>query len=347
VISYRKTPQLRLKRSSSPEPPYWQATAIAPYGGRRSVPIAIDFLDLRASATEKLEVTVCEQVTDELRRLSSKQLLPEPLLIEATEFAELVFHAGEEALRFAGTQHQAALHLVSTRGMLPSKTPAGATVVIATWPLESERIEELFAGAAAQELQWGAAVPVIFPVTTNLASLAELASLARQYGARFLASLPIDSDPTARQSLAQSLTLGEDDETWDLLFHSDLEPLQVATERHIAALADEHGMQDFIVPPRWDEKSNWNAAVVLTLAAARMLAMGTDVELAGTLARSARRVAELEKPLARIAEAASLSIIESLDEVSVNILTEWLVSGRSSFAETINREWRLRRDAGM
>jgi len=343
VISYRKTSQLRVKRSSSPEPPYWQATAIAPYGGRRALPIAIDFLDLRASAAEKLEVTVCEQVTEELERLSSRQLLPEPLLIEATELAEVDHHAGEEALRFAGQHDQAALYLVSTNGMPPATMPAGATVVVATWPLELERIEALFAGAAAQQLRWGAAVPVIFPVTTNLAALNDLARLAKEYGASFLASLPIESDPTARQALAKSLTLGEDDETWDLLFHSNLELLQIATERHIAALAEEQGLVDFIVPPRWEEKSNWNAAIVLTLTATRMLAMGLEVELAGTLARSARRVAELEKPLARIADAASLSIVDSLDEVSIDILTEWLQTGRSAFAKKMNREWRLRR----
>jgi hypothetical protein len=106
-------------------------------------------------------------------------------------------------------------------------------------------------------------------------------------------------------------------------------------------------MNDFAVPPYWERKSNWNAAVLLTLTATRMIAMERDVELAGVIARSARAVAELDKPIERIAEAASLSIVESLDEASVDILTEWLESGRAAFVERINKEWRLRRDAGV
>jgi hypothetical protein len=106
-------------------------------------------------------------------------------------------------------------------------------------------------------------------------------------------------------------------------------------------------MADFIAPPRWEERTNWNAAVLLTLTATRMLAMASDIELAGTIARSARLVASLEKPLERIAEAASLGIVEGLDEASADILSDWLAGARSPFVERVNREWRLRRDAGM
>ena len=48
MILYRKTPQLRVRRAAAPEPPYWAATTIAPYGSRRAVPLTIDYLDLRA-----------------------------------------------------------------------------------------------------------------------------------------------------------------------------------------------------------------------------------------------------------------------------------------------------------
>ncbi len=82
------------------------------------------------------------------------------------------------------------------------------------------------------------------------------------------------------------------------------------------------------------------------MTATRMLAMEHEIDLAAILARSARVVAELEKPLARIAEAASLSIVEALDEVSVDVLTEWLERGRSSFVDRVNARWRLRRDVG-
>lgn len=343
MIVYRKGGHARLRRWSAPEPPFWCATAVAPYGSRRGAPIAIDYLDLRASFAERLEVTVAEGVRDELERTRAVQ---PPVLIEATEFAERVFGRGEEALAFCRERGLAALHLVSTRSAIPSAA-ADAVVAIAAWPLEADRLEELFFIAGERGLRWGVAIPVIFPVTTTLGALTELADLAQRHGAAFFAAIAVDVDPTAKQAIAQSLSLEGEDETYAMLFHAPLEPVHLATERHIAALAEERGMADFIVPPRWDEHSNWNAAALLTLTASRMLALDADPELATTLARAARVVAELDKPIARIAEAASLSIVEALDEVSVDVLTEWLASGESSFVERVNREWRLRRDAGM
>jgi hypothetical protein len=339
LILYRKASQLRIKRATAPEPPYWYATAIAPYGPRRGAPVAIDYLDLRASFVERLEVGVAEHVAEEIERHLTR--LQAPVLVEASEFAETVFRRGDEALRACAAAGIAAMQLVSTRGALPE---VDADVVVAAWPLHFETLESLFAEAKRRGLRWGAAVPVIFPVTTNLEALGQITEAARSAGAHFLASLSVQLDPTAKQAIAQSLTLSGDDETYTMLFHADLDPLHTATERHIAALATEAGMADFVVPPRWEERTNWNAAILLTLTASRMLAMEHEVELAGTMARSARVVAELDKPLTRIAEAASLSIVEALDEASVDILTEWLETGRSSFAERINARWRLRRD---
>ena len=300
MILYRKTPQLRIRRAAAPEPPYWAATTIAPYGSRRSTPIAIDYLDLRATAAEKLEVTVCERVDLPPR-------IEPPVLIDATGDAETEFGRGAE---IASAIPDA---ILLTSGEIPHtiRTPTGV------------------------------AIPVMHPLTTDLATLHDIARQAKASGATFLASFTIDLDATAKNVLAT------DDETYEMLFHADLDPIHTATERHIAALAAEHGMADFIIPPRWEERSNWNAAIALTLAASRMIAMEHDLELAGTLARSARIVAELDKPLARIAEAASLSIVEALDEASVDILTEWVESGRAAFLERIDEMWRLRRDHGV
>jgi hypothetical protein len=339
LILYRKAAQLRFKRSPAPEPPYWYATAISPYGPRRAAPVAIDYLDLRASCPDRMEVNVAEQVGEEIER-SAARLQP-PVLVEATEFAEVVFRRGEAALRSCAEAGVPAMQLISTRGALPD---VDADVAIAAWPLDFDRLEALFEEANRRRLRWGVVVPVIFPVTTNLAALGQLATAAQRFGARFLAALSIAVDPTAKQAIAQSLALSGDDETYAMLFHADLDPLHTSTERHLAALAEEGGMADFVVPPQWEEKTNWNAAVLLTLTATRMIAMEHEVELAGTVARSARVVAELDKPLTRIAAAASLSIVEALDEVSVDMLTDWLERGRSAFAERINARWRLRRD---
>ncbi len=345
MILYRKTPQLRIKGVAVPEPPFWFASAIVPYTARRGAPVAIDYIDRRASAADRLEVVVCNTVRDELER--SRMRIDEPVFIDANDHAEFVFRRGEEALQFCGAEGLAALELVSTTGVLPSRVPPDSAVAIAAWPLDFEGLERFFSDAREQQIRWGVAIPVLYPVTTDLASLSKLVELAEEYDASFFAAVPVEADATARQAIAQSLGLEADDESYTMLFHADLEPIHVATERHIAALATSSGMDDFITPPRWERKTNWNAAVLLTLTATRMIAMEHEIELAGRLARSARAVACLEKPIERIAEAAPLSIVQALDDASVDILTDWLGSGRSSFVDRIDRHWRLRRDAGM
>jgi hypothetical protein len=341
VILYRKGGPLRVRRFSAPEPPYWCATTVAPYGARRAAPVAIDYLALRATGvTDKLEVAVCEDVRDELDRTRA---LTEPVLIEASESAELIFRRGQAGLEFCDAQLLASIHLVSTRGGVPSRAYEDSVVVIAAWPLELPRLEEMFGDAQEHGLRWGVAVPVLFPVTTELAPLTALADAAKAHGASFLAAMTVELEPTAKQALAQSLNLDADDDRYAMLFHGTLDPMHLATERHLAALADERGMADFIVPPRWDQRSNWNAAVLLTLAASRMIAMELDLDLAGAIAKSARIIAELDKPLVRIAESASLSIIGGLDETSVEALTSWIADGSAAFLDFVNEQWRMRR----
>ena len=308
MILYRKVPQLRVRRSPAPEPPFWAATSIAPYGARRATPVAIDYLSLRATGAEKLEVTVCEDVRDELERARN---LHAPVLIDAAGNAEEVFRRGAEALAWCTEQGLDAQLLTSS----------GSVVRVGG----------------------GVAVPVIFPATTDLALLETLADEAQRDGATFFAAIPIEVEPTAKQALAQSMQLTGDDDRYAMLFHADVAPIHLATERHIAALAHERGMADFVLPPRWDARTNWNASVLLTLTASRMIAMELDLDLAGTIARSARTVAELDKPLTRIAESANLSIIAALDDTSVEMLTEWLATGSASFGEYVDEQWRLRR----
>lgn len=326
MILYRKAPQMRIHRSAAPEPPYWAATTIAPYSARRASPVAIDYVELHVTGAQRLECHVAENPAANPQR--------GPVLVDSAEWTEVIYRRGEETARQTADAMQLVTHSV----------PEGeGSLIVSAWPLEMRRLEQLFESVRGR--RWGIAVPVIFPVTTELAMLSYLATAAQRYGATFLAALPVDLDATARKAIAQSLTL--DDDTYDMLFHADLEPVSIATERHIAALAFEGGIADFIIPPRWEEKSNWNAAVVLTLAATRMIAMKHDVELASRMARSARVIAQLDKPIARIAAAASLSIIEGLDEISVDVLTDWLETGRSAFAAHIDKQWRLRRDSGM
>jgi len=322
VILYKKAPSLRIVRASVPEPPFWAATTIAPYSARRGAPVAIDYLALTASAPKRMEVEVCE----DLERGGWRRIV-DPILIDASESAEVVYRRGDDALQLV----DAAMFLTSSRGALPAGD--NASVVIAAWPLDFVRLKRLFDEARARTLTWGVAVPVMYPVTTAADALERLAEAAE--GALFFAALPIETDATARKALA------DDPETYELLFHGDVDALHVTAERRIAGLAAEIGADDFIVPPRWEQRSNWNGAALLTLAATRMLAMKHDVETASRIARSARVVAQLDKPLARVAAAAHLSIVESLDEISVDALTEWLETGKSTFVDHINKQWRL------
>lgn len=340
MILYRKVGPPRVRRYAAPEPPFWCATALAPYSARRATPVAIDYTTLRASAAERLEVTVCAGVRDELER---SRAIEGPVLIEATEAAEAVFRRGEEALAFCEEQRLGALHMISTRGALPVNTPSDLVVVLAAWPLELPALAELAEEASRRSLTWGVAVPLIYPVSTELRALESLADLARDHGAAFLTALVLQVEATARQVIAQALSLDDEDDRYSLLFHGDVGPIHLATERHIAALAAERRLADFVIPPRWAERSNWNAAALLTLVASRMIALDFDLDLAGNIARSARIVADLDKPLTRVAEAASLSIIEALDETSAGVLTEWIRGETPAFVEEINELWRLKR----
>jgi hypothetical protein len=338
VILYKKAPALRIKRVAAPEPPFWYATAIAPYSPRRAQPIAIDYVDLLATSAERMDVTVCDRVREELSRATR---LREPMLIEAAEIAEEIFGRGAEACEFCIDFDIPALVLASTRGAIPTFV---CDLVIVAWPADVARLDVLFSEARERGTRWGAAIPLVFPATTDLVVLEAIADLAKKHGAAYFAPIPVELDPAAKQSIAVHFALEE--EMYELLFHADLDPMRIATERHVAALAHERGMGDFITPPRWKERTNWNGAVLLTLTASRMMAMDHEPEIAGMLARSARAVAGLEKPIARIAEAARLSIVETLDEISVDVLTEWLSGATPSFVERVNNTWRLRRDAG-
>jgi hypothetical protein len=337
VILYRKTPPLRLRRVAAPAVPFWCATTISPYSARRAAPVAIDYVALRASGVDKLEVMVTESVRGDLERT---KVLDGPVLIDAAEAAEGIFRRGEEALAYCAEQDVPALFLTSTEGALPQRVPEDTVVAIAAWPLALPALVRLFADARERGLRWGVVVPLLYPVTTDLAALSELAATAREHGASFLASLGLEIEATAKQALATNA----DDETFAMLFHQNLEPLHTATERHVAALAHAYELADAVLPPRADERSNWNAAILLTRTASRMMAMELDLDLAGTLARSARAIAALDKPITRIAAAANLSIISALDETSAEMLTEWLATGSAEFMEYVDRLWRVRRD---
>jgi hypothetical protein len=342
VITYRKEFDLEITRASAPEMPFCCATTIRPYRQRATRPITIDYLDSTAFAHEPRETLVTHDVRDQLER---ERRLDAPLLIEATGALEEVFRRGSAAARYCEETATEAIVLISSDGAVPEALPLSATLAVAIWPLHDDDIDAIFSALAKSGTRWGVVLPVVLTITTELSVVGDIANRAAQNGASFMTALPIDLDPTAKREIA-SIAIRSDEEGEDAyssLFGDELDPLIVATERHVAALAHEHGMLDYIPLPNEKKRDNWYGATLLARVAQRMFRMEREIEQAWAIHRSSRIIAELGKPVAHVAGSASLSIIDGLDAASIEILEEWL-QGESSFADRIAAAWRLRRD---
>lgn len=344
MIRYEKKRAIGVRRTIVPQPPFWARTTLSPYTWPRAVPLSIDYQALTARGTEAMDVEVSDRLDDQLAREAT---IEGPVLIDATGPAEMIYRRGREAVEWTTAHRLASTLLISADcADADESTSSGAQLAVAAWPLSIERLGELFQKLSGSGFRWGVAVPVIYPVATDLALLESLADLAARAGAEFLGALPIDLEPTAKRALAGLLALGDEDDAYTNLFHSELETITVATERHIAALARERSLLDFVPPPSADQRTNWNAAVHLTLASTRMLRLKDRTEFAWTLLRAAQSVATLQKPIERIASVASLSIIPGLGaEISV-ALEEWTRTGRSALTDAVHGQWPLRRDHG-
>lgn len=340
MITYRFTSSLKIQRASVPQFPFWGATIISPYGRQRSRPLAIDYLELTASAPGRSEVTVCSDSADQLSREELVSPLRSPLFIDASGEAEAVHRQGAAAAGYAESSRLEPITLISTEGALPE----GGSCAIAVWPLDFDRLEALLREASDRTTRWGVIVPVLHPVTTALPSLERVADLAGSHRAHFLTAVAIDLEPSAKQTLATMAGDDLDEQGYLELFHTDLETIGVATERHVAALATDRGLEDFVVPPAWKVRSNWNAAVALTLAATRLIRMKREVELGWTLIRSAQQIALLDKPVERVAAAIGLANWPALDPAAAAAIEEWIEKGSSTFFTGIDQQWRLRRD---
>ncbi|HVT43141.1 MAG TPA: hypothetical protein VMT00_02010 [Thermoanaerobaculia bacterium] len=343
MITYRKSEQIRLERRADPEPPFFCSTLISAYAPKRDAPVAVDYFNLTSTAPERSDTIVCHDVERALGDELERRPFTAPLLIDATGFAESLFGAGEAAAQFCSGQNLATLVLVSSAGSLPA--PDGSTALaIACWPDDLGDLERLFQQAGDEGRFWGAFIPIIDPVTTSLGTLERLAASAARHGAAFLASAPIDSDPSALRSLAERSDVAE--EEYERIFHTNPESLLVATERHIAALASEHGLIDHVILPESFENENWRAAAMLSRCGARRIRMDGEDEIGWSILRSARIIAHLTKPLAQVSSAASLSIVGDLELPAVDALEEWLATGRAHFIDEVDARWRLRRDHG-
>lgn len=342
MILYRKGGGLRLLRHTAPDPPFWGAGTAIPYEGHRSTPIALDWVNLIASGVEQDELEIAEGAG---QTMALSPYLRAPLVIDASGPAEAVYRRGDEVVHAGLALGIELMELITTDGALPSIGNERLTVGIGMWPPDPVALEQLAGEAQRRSLAWGVLVPVIPPVTTDLPLLEEIADVAARHAAKFLAAVPMEVEPTARRILAERLQL--DEEQFAGLFESDLEQITVGTERHIAALASERGLLDAVpvlLPPR---HLNWMAAAALGSIGNRMIRMNREVELGWAILRASRTVAALGTPIRRIADAASLAIIEPLDPIVTAALEEWLERGTCGLGEEIDAAWRLRRDYGV
>ena len=341
--TYRKSKRLRVLRSGTPETPFWAATIIQPYRGLRGFSPNIDFVALQASAGDRAEVEVCDDIRDALSR---ERHLPlhATALVEAVGFCERVFLRGAEAAEYLLVQGASVTLLISADGGLPEVVAPGASVVIAAWPPRLSELRPLCENARSRNIHWGLLIPVLFPITTELILIEEMADLVTGCNGMFLAAATIDLDATAKKEILSGVKEEESEQMWEALFHEDLETLHVATERHIAAIASERGLADTVTPPDPLHKTNWNGAVQLSIAGNRLIRMKENMELGWTLLRSARAIVELDKDISLIARNARLNIVEGIDEISAEELTCWLDGRTTKFLDEVGDRWRLRRD---
>ncbi|MGK2855929.1 MAG: hypothetical protein ACSLFQ_01850 [Thermoanaerobaculia bacterium] len=336
MITHQKISQLRLERATHPQAPFWQATTVVPYGAPRGQGVAINYLSLSATGKAKRDVTVTRAVAGQLER---EPRLDEPVLVESAEVTEAIFRRGEEAMRVLQSRGACAMQLISTTGRVPAIEPSDRTsLVVSCWPMLVGDLARLFRRAAEAQFRWGALIPTMLPASACEETLREIADLAAENGASFLASVPIDLDPSAKHAIADAL--GGAPEAWQSLFDGDWDDASAETERLVAKLAHERLLADRVVIPTLEAHGNWSAAIRLAVAGTRLLRLKRDVELGWTLLRSSKLVAQLHKPVDRIASAASLSIVQTLDVASVAALEAWLRRDDTTFFDEIDADWR-------
>jgi hypothetical protein len=342
LIVWRKSPVLRLRRFDVPAPPFFCRTVVSPYSAEPAGGMTLDYLAASATIPARSELQACDRTVEQLAK---EQRLEEPLVVDATGFGEYVFGQGELAARELVDQRLATLLVLSSAGRVPDCSGLDQlTLGLALWPFERENWRSLFDQAQRCGAPWGIILPIVPFVSTELEPLSRLVDDAAAAGARFITTLTIQPEPPARRHLAALATADdESDEAYASVFEMPTETLTLATARHVAALADDRGI-DSQLPLLSDARSNWNAATLLSRLSTRMLEMERDQELAADIHRSASIIARLPKPVELVAEVASLTIIEGLDEISVMVLEQWLRGEQAEFVTEIETAWRLRRD---
>lgn len=314
-----------------PVHPFNARTWISPYHplARSAWTPAIDHLALSGSAPQRLEIGIGELEIADHRG---------PWVVDLTGPQEPVYRK----FASAGRVPPGARILISAEGELPPHDRV--SVILTSWPLWTKSLESIAGELARQEREWALFIPLLPLVTTDLVAVDRLCDLAIDHGATAITCETIELDAAAKRALIERADRRGSD-TWQTVFDSRADSLlSVATARHVAARAREAGLRWWLED---DLRDNWAAAAHLSRIATEMFHLGRSPELAASLDVSARAVAVLPHELSVLAESAPLTIVEGVTDLAEDALREWLESGRSELADEIDREWCVRRDAGL
>lgn len=293
--------------------------------------MAVDWVSLRATAPSRGELTVCRDPLDQLAR---ERRLRAPFLIDAAGFAETI-HARGETLITAVQREGGGILACSTDGAIPEPTADPPLLALTAWPIDADQLRERMREASAWP-HWGLCIPLLHPLTTAAATLDLLITAAAAHGAGFAVAVPIEAEPAALSAVV--MMSEESDETvWESLFDGSVEALSMRSARIAAAIANRSGLAARCpLPPG---TGNWAAAALLGAVAERLFQLETDLELAWQFHRAATIAASLTKPLALVAESASLTIVEGFEPPIIEVLESWLAGATPPLLTRLDQRW--------
>lgn len=343
MILYRKTRALQTSRFAAPQPPLAAEAFVRPYSFPHTTPVAFDWTTLCADATERIQVDVCgaREIADVLER--SLGAPHGAVLVDATGSAEITYRSGIAAVEHLAANSTPSALIVSVDAPLPPDIPAGVTVILNFWPPDPDLLDSRCKEAASHPgLQWGVVVPLVYPASFKVDLLDRVGQRTAEAGGSFVAAARFEFSAAAKRAITDD---DLDEETYSRLFHSDLDAITTATERHIAAVAAARGISDHVTAPR-GTSVNWSAATVLAHLGQRLVSLGRN-ELGWTILKSANVVAQLTKPVDRIAAATPLAAVRDLDPISAEVVESWLRGEQAPLAREVAETWPLRRDHGI
>lgn len=289
---------------------------------------ALDHLSLVGVAPGRIEVSV--------DRSDEFELPADPTVVDLTGPQEMIFSCASTL----GALDRNVVLLISPESGMP-QVEGEPLIIISCWPLWIEQIRRLAEVCSDRQYRWGLFLPILVPGTEALPVIEELASIARNHGASVFAGEPFSMSAEGKRALLDR-AMSVDDETWSKTYaEQDHELIGIATARHVAALARELDLPWWI---EWEGRDNWGGAAHLSRIGTQIASMGRSPEVASVFTKAANAVAALDRPIAQIAESASLTIVDHIEELAEEVLLEWLERGSSAIAEETDDEWCLRRD---